>query len=164
MFSATVATASVQVVHRTVDLPAALSGLCVVVGLANPQWPHVGLGYRRGHLGGAIDVGSVRSANALSAEFRLFYTDSGWSPYLSAGVSASQLTVLNSGFAATDQTPQDVFFSEFVDAGYEFLWPHMVVNLGLGIPFVPARSTAPPTVLIGSGLLPALQAEVGYEF
>ncbi|MBM3268669.1 MAG: hypothetical protein FJZ01_13570 [Candidatus Sericytochromatia bacterium] len=134
-------------------------GLSVVAGLNNPEWAHVGVGYRYRQFGGGLSLGSIGLAHNVGAVVRFFHSRAPGGPFLEAGATAVQLAETTPGL-----TPRDIFFQRFLGAGWQFEWSHVLINVGAGLHDAPARSTAPPAPIISSGLMPRLNLEVGYAF
>jgi hypothetical protein len=134
-------------------------GLSLVAGIGNPEWAHLGLAYRHGHVGGGLSVGSIGLAHNVGAVLRLFATRTPGGPFVEAGATMVQLAETTAGL-----TPRDLFFQRFYALGWQFTFPAVVVNLSAGIHDPPPRSAAPPGPIITSGLYPRVLAEVGYGF
>lgn len=130
-----------------------------MAGVGNPEWAHVGIGYRKGRLGSGLSFGSAGLAYNLGATLRLFLFDEGGGPYVHGGVAAAQLVETTPGL-----TPRDVFFLRYLGVGWQISLPWSLVNLAIGLHDPPSRSSAPPGVVISSGLLPHFLAEAGYAF
>ncbi len=134
-------------------------GLSVVSGLANPEWAHVGVAYRYAHLGGGLNLGTQALANNLGAVLRVFGSPLPGGPFVEAGATAVRLIELTPG-----QTPQDVFYMQYLGAGWQFQASHLLVNLGAGLLARPPRSAAAPLAIVSSSFLPHFLLEAGYVF
>ena len=136
-----------------------LDGLSLVTGFGNPEWAHIGAGYRWKWLASTMAVGSVNTTNNVSVSVRGFLHPIGPGAFVEVGLMALRLAQL------TDQTPKDIFFEKWLGAGYQFRWGHLISNLSIGLnPFGPPRSAAPPAVLLLWDTLPHFNMEVGYAF
>lgn len=169
MFTAAQATASVPpppppVEERRSPAPAPTEppppgGLSLVAGVGNPEWVHVGAAYRHGHLGGAVNVGTIGLAHNAGVTVRYFISSGPGGPFVAAGATAVQAAEITPGV-----TPRDWFFQRFLGAGWQFLAGRAVFNLGLGWHDPPPRTAAPPAAIVTSSLLPHFLAEAGYAF
>lgn len=129
----------------------------VVLGVANPEWLHVGFESRTDQVGFSLCAGTLGMAYDLSLGLRYFLgqTDGGF--YGEAGVSLVRM------FALSDVTPQSWSPLGFVGVGYQLVIGHFLANVGVGLsPWPLPASANQPIFVTNAQALPRLVLQFGY--
>lgn len=129
----------------------------LVLGLANPEWLHLGVEGRRGRLGYSLSAGSLVLAHDVTGTARYFWSDQAGGFFAEAGVTALRMATIS------DQTPQDWFAMGMVGVGYQVVVGRMVTNLGIGLNPLPLPpSNNQPMFSSNAASLPRILLQAGF--
>lgn len=129
----------------------------LVLGLANPEWLHLGVEGRRGHLGYSLAAGTLVLAHDVTGTARYFWSDQAGGLFAEAGVTALRIAPISA------QTPGDWFAMGMVGVGYQIVTGRMVTNLGIGINPLPLPpSNNQPMFSSNAAALPRILLQAGF--
>lgn len=106
--------------------PAPVRSTHLVVGLGNPEWLHLGVASRFGHVGYALTVGTLVAANNVTGTARYFPWEDG-GLFLEAGATLIRMTPLS------DRSPQEWSPMALLGAGYQITFGRVTTTVGLGL-------------------------------
>lgn len=130
----------------------------LVLGLANPEWLHLGIEGRRGRLGYSLAAGSLVLAHDVTGTVRYFWSDQPGGFFAEAGVTALRIAPIS------DQTPGDFFALGMVGVGYQVVMGRMVTNLGIGLNPLPLPpSSNQPMFSSNAAALPRILLQAGFS-
>lgn len=128
----------------------------LVLGLANPEWLHLGIDSRFGQVGYALTVGTLVQANNVTGAMRYFPWTSG-GLFVEAGGTLIRMTTLS------DQSPQTWSPMAFVGAGYQLTMGPVVTTVGVGLnPMAMPYALNQPLFVTNARSVPRLLVQTGF--
>ncbi|MNY02755.1 hypothetical protein D3C86_1353400 [compost metagenome] len=140
-----------------IPAPEPVQSTHLVLGLANPEWLHLGVEGRRGRLGYSLAAGTLVLAHDVTGTARYFLSDQTGGFFAEAGVTALRMAPIS------DQTPGDWFAMGMVGVGYQVVVGRMVTNLGIGLTPLPLPpSNNQPMFASNAAALPRVLLQAGF--